>query len=117
MRKVPTRPIQSPWQVSPFLLSHSVRVLAFLSALNFRSLSCPNLAVVTQGDDVVEAPSSGLLGLAWQSIAQTGGTPLFQNLAQSGDLTTPEFAFYFERYQDDPSASADEASGGELTIG
>ena len=74
-------------------------------------------AVVTQGDDVVEPPSSGLLGLAWQSIAQTGATPFLQNLAQSGDLTTPEFAFYLERYQDDPNATADETSGGEFTVG
>jgi cathepsin D len=43
-------------------------------------------------------PVSGLLGLAWNTIASSGATPLWQTLAQSGAWDSPVMAFQLTRY-------------------
>lgn len=57
------------------------------------------------------------MGLAWQAIAQTGDTPLWQALAASGSWTDPEMGFFLQRYRGDVSANTVEYQGGEFTMG
>jgi len=61
-------------------------------------------------------PVSGLLGLAWNTIASSGATPLWQTLAQSGAWDSPLMAFQLTRFVDDQNAEALEA-GGSFTMG
>lgn len=42
-------------------------------------------------------PVSGLLGLAWKSIASSGATPLWQTLASSNAWDSPVMAFHLTR--------------------
>ena len=72
--------------------------------------------VTNAGDDLLAPSTSGILGLAWSSLAETG-TPFWETLAENGELSTAEFGFFLARYQDDENASADETSGGEFTLG
>ncbi|KAM0755097.1 acid protease [Meredithblackwellia eburnea MCA 4105] len=60
--------------------------------------------------------STSLLGLAWQSLAQTNSTPFIQDLWQKGQLTNPVFGLGFA----DGSAARTKQgliSGGYLTVG
>lgn len=57
------------------------------------------------------------MGLAFQSIAASGATPLWQTLAQtSGTLDSPLMAFQLTRFQNDTTAKNLEP-GGSVTIG
>lgn len=48
--------------------------------------------------DLLTSPISGLLGLAWQTIAATGKMPFWQTLVSSGAWTQPVMAFQLTRY-------------------
>jgi cathepsin D len=69
---------------------------------------------VTTG--LLNAPVSGLLGLAWQSIASSRHTPLWQTLAGSGAWTDPVMAFQLTRFINGSKVSAEEP-GGSFTMG
>lgn len=74
--------------------------------------------VVTEGsDNLLSAPVSGLIGLAWQRLASSGATPFWQQLAQSGKWEYPAFGVYLKRYRDDPTATDVETDGGQLDLG
>ena len=60
--------------------------------------------------------ASGLLGLAFEALSDTGATPFWQTLADSGRLATPEMSFWFTRLIGDPNASGEEF-GGIFTLG
>jgi hypothetical protein len=66
---------------------------------------------------LVSSPISGLMGLAWESIAQTGATPFWEALAQSGTWTTQEMSVYMKRYRNAVNPSDVETDGGSLTLG
>ncbi|KAM0793276.1 hypothetical protein ACM66B_000737 [Microbotryomycetes sp. NB124-2] len=66
--------------------------------------------------NIVDGSISGILGLGWQSIAQSGATPLVQALAQNGSLPSPEIGFAFKTYAYDELTN-DEMPGGTMTIG
>jgi cathepsin D len=51
---------------------------------------------ISQG--LLSNPVSGLLGLAWQQIASSGATPLWQTLAGSGQWDQPLMAFQLTRW-------------------
>ncbi|KZT10921.1 acid protease [Laetiporus sulphureus 93-53] len=59
---------------------------------------------------------TGILGLAFQSLASTGAVPFWQALISNGQLSSPEFAFYLARFLDDTSAASEEP-GGTFTLG
>ncbi|KAF8507481.1 aspartic peptidase A1 [Hysterangium stoloniferum] len=59
---------------------------------------------------------SGLLGLGFKSIANSGVTPLVQGLAGRNAFTNPLMSFYLERHIDDPNMQT-VASGGLFTLG
>jgi hypothetical protein len=67
--------------------------------------------------NVISYPLSGIMGLSWKSIAQTGATPFWQELASSGSWTDSEFGFFLQRYRGVASASAIEQEGGVITLG
>ncbi|EIW65821.1 hypothetical protein TREMEDRAFT_46056 [Tremella mesenterica DSM 1558] len=82
------------------------------------SVTGQTFAVVNETtSSLISAPLSGLMGLAWKSIAQSQATPMWQALAASGSLSSPEMAFYLQRYRGDSSAAQVESSGGEFTLG
>ncbi|KAG8980266.1 hypothetical protein FRB90_007704, partial [Tulasnella sp. 427] len=74
------------------------------------SLSVLNqpFAVITGSTGNFDGPNSGLMGLAFESIAQTKATPWFFNLANQGALASNIFSFYLSRQG---------APGSELCIG
>jgi cathepsin D len=81
-------------------------------------------------DDVssglLNAPVSGLLGLAFQTIASSQASPLWETLASSGSWDEPLMAFQLTRYNndtqtqsllEDPSATEVVNYGGTFTMG
>ncbi|ORX39290.1 aspartic peptidase domain-containing protein [Kockovaella imperatae] len=66
---------------------------------------------------VIDNPISGILGFAWESIAQTGATPFWEELASTGQWSESRMGFFLQRYRGDPYATEVESQGGELTMG
>lgn len=50
-------------------------------------------------DGLLNSPVSGLLGLAFQTIASSGASPLWETLASSGAWDQPLMAFQLTRYR------------------
>ncbi|KAF9461540.1 aspartic peptidase A1 [Collybia nuda] len=67
--------------------------------------------VVSSG--LLSSPVSGLLGLAFRSIASSGATPLWEALVSNGAWDSPLMAF---QYLDDPTAQSLEP-GGSFNLG
>ncbi|OCB86397.1 acid protease [Sanghuangporus baumii] len=81
------------------------------------SVSNQTFAAVDQvSDGLLTSPVSGLLGLAFQTIASSGATPLWQNLVESGAWDSPVMSFQLTRYVDQSGAQSLEA-GGTFTMG
>ena len=57
---------------------------------------------------------SGLMGLAFTALAQSGATPFWQALINTNQLSAPEMAIYVSRSSE--SSTADVA-GGTFTLG
>lgn len=75
-------------------------------------------ATVSQvSSNVLSGPVSGLMGLAWQTIASSGAVPFWQALASSNcTLTEGVFGVQLTRYNNDTKVSALEP-GGTFTLG
>jgi cathepsin D len=81
------------------------------------TISSQAIGVVSElSGNVISAPASGLMGLAFQSISATRSQPFWQALISENQLDSPEMGFYLGRYDDDPSYP-DEVSGGAFTLG
>jgi len=65
---------------------------------------------------LLNSPVSGLLGLAFQTIATSGATPFWETLVKSNASDQPLFSFYLSRFLDDPSANSAEP-GGQFMLG
>ena len=76
----------------------------------------PWLLVDQTSSNLLDGSNAGILGLAFDTIANTGATPFWQTLAENGQLTTPEMSFWFTRFLNDPSAQEEEF-GGIFTLG
>ena len=66
---------------------------------------------------LIQSPLSGLIGMAWESLAETQALPFWQSLAQSSAWSSPEFGVYLQRWRGVSSAGQVESSGGELFLG
>jgi len=66
---------------------------------------------------LIDGRVSGIMGLAFQGIANTGALPFWQALLNDNQLTSPEFSFYLTRFVDVPSAQGQEEPGGVFTLG
>ncbi|KAF9650149.1 aspartic peptidase A1 [Thelephora ganbajun] len=70
----------------------------------------------TISNGLLGSPVSGLMGLAWQSIASSGAEPFWQTLASSGAWDEPVMAFQITRFSNISQARALEP-GGSFTMG
>lgn len=64
----------------------------------------------------LQSPVSGLMGLAFETIAQSRSTPFWESLAQGSALETAEMSFWLTRFLDDANAQEEEP-GGAFTLG
>ncbi|KAJ3576769.1 hypothetical protein NP233_g228 [Leucocoprinus birnbaumii] len=67
-------------------------------------------------DGFTDSPRSGIMGLAFSSIAITNATPFWEALSNGGQLQNKEMSFWFKRFGDDASAP-NVAPGGVFTLG
>ncbi|KAF8348205.1 aspartyl protease [Amanita rubescens] len=65
---------------------------------------------------ILQGSISGLMGLAFTSLAQTGATPFWLALVGASQTASPEMSFYLARLIDDSNAPF-EAPGGTFTLG
>jgi len=65
---------------------------------------------------LLDAPVSGLMGLAWKSIASSGATPFWQTLVGGGAWDQPLMAFQLTRFVNQSASDALEP-GGTFTLG
>jgi cathepsin D len=69
----------------------------------------------TQG--LLTGANTGIIGLAFDTIASTQATPLWEALQQGKQLSQPYMSFFLNRLIDDRNAPADNAFGGIFTLG
>lgn len=74
------------------------------------------LVVTTMSDGLLDGDTSGILGLAFESLASTGATPFWQALSNAGQFVEPEMAFWLTRFIDADNPS-DNEPGGVFTLG
>ena len=65
---------------------------------------------------LVNAPVSGLIGLAFRSLASTEATPFWQTLNNSNLLSSPEMSFWLARVLN-PASQTSLEPGGLFTLG
>ncbi|KAL7412344.1 aspartic peptidase domain-containing protein [Mrakia frigida] len=70
--------------------------------------------VTSTSSNLIFSPLSGIMGLAFQSIATSGAVPFWYDLLSSSQLTQPLMAFYLTRYFGTSSALNE---GGSCTFG
>ncbi|KAF9482266.1 acid protease [Pholiota conissans] len=71
-----------------------------------------NVDQLTSG--LLDGSVSGIMGLAFDTIASTGATPFWQTLASNGQLSSPEMSFWLARSSD---AQTQDVPGGVFTLG
>ena len=76
----------------------------------------PWLLVDQTSASLLDGSNAGIMGLAFDTIANTGSIPFWQTLATSNQLTTPEMSFWFTRLLD-VSTAQEEEFGGVFTLG
>ncbi|KIM53136.1 hypothetical protein SCLCIDRAFT_139594 [Scleroderma citrinum Foug A] len=98
-------------QAAGYLVQDVVQMAGF-------SVSNQVFAAVDQiSSGLLTSPVSGLLGLAWQTIAASGATPFWQTLASSsGTWTDPVMSFQLTRFLNATNVKDDEP-GGTFTMG
>lgn len=118
--------IRSPWARSQFSPKLSVRSteknLFYNHHLTFTLPHLTSTALVDQiSTGLLQGDTSGILGLAFQPLAASRATPFWQTLAQSNQLTTPEFAFWLSRVTGTSAANSrtmpNNQPGGAFTLG
>ena len=82
----------------------------------FRVQNQPWLLVDQTSASLLDGSNAGIMGLAFDTIANTGATPFWQTLAQTNQLSTPEMGFWLNRLLGDASSQT-EAFGGVFTLG
>lgn len=92
------------------LVSDNVQMAGF-SVPNQVFAACDE---ITTG--LLSSPVSGLLGLAWQSIAASGATPFWQALVAGGSWDNPVMSFVLTRFVNIQGADESEP-GGIFTMG
>jgi len=76
----------------------------------------PWLLVDQTTSNLLSGTNAGILGLAFDTIANTGATPFWQTLAQTNQFTTPEMSFWLNRLLNVQNAQ-NEQFGGVFTLG
>ena len=76
----------------------------------------PWLLVDQTTANILVGSGAGIMGLAFDTIANTKATPFWQTLATGNHLASPEMSFWFTRFIGDPDAQEEEF-GGVFTLG
>jgi cathepsin D len=76
----------------------------------------PSVAVDDVSTGLIDGQLAGIMGLAFQGIANTQAVPFWQALISNNLLTNPEFSFFITRFINVPNAKSEEP-GGVLTFG
>ena len=76
----------------------------------------PWLLVDQTSSDLLDGTNAGIMGLAFDTIANTASTPFWQTLASTNQFSTPEMSFWITRELNDTSAPK-ETFGGVFTLG
>ncbi|KNZ77400.1 Cathepsin D [Termitomyces sp. J132] len=111
------RPVGSNFNISYGSGQASGRLGSDIVQMGGFSVSNQTFAIcdnISQG--LLSNPVSGLLGLAFQTIAASGAVPFWQTLAASGAWDSPLMAFHLTRYLNDTTAQTLEY-GGSLNMG
>jgi len=74
------------------------------------------VAVEQVSSGLIDGELSGIMGLAFQGIANSLALPFWQALVNSKQLTNPEFSFFITRFVNAHNAKTEEP-GGVLTFG
>ncbi|CAD6893788.1 unnamed protein product [Tilletia caries] len=77
-------------------------------------------ALATEVDEVLNAPISGLMGLAWKSLSTTGATPFWQAVVEGGTVQDQVFSFQLARNNEAENLYTEEIPlnpGGVFTLG
>ena len=69
------------------------------------------MSVTSLSGGLIDAPVSGIMGLAFQQLAQTRALPFWQAITDNNLLTSPEFSIWIGRDQKPPSETALVADG------
>jgi len=88
-----------------------------VSMAGFTINSQTMLSVDRTTSQLLTGTMSGIMGLAFDTIANSGATPFWQTLASSNQLSTPEMAFWLTRELNNPQAAQSEVFGGVFTLG
>lgn len=98
--------------VEPFAIFLLPTIICFpICDADLRSVS-----VDTVSSNLIDGELSGILGLAFQGIANTQAVPFWQALINNNLLSNPEFSFFITRFLNDQNAKTEEP-GGVLTLG
>jgi cathepsin D len=95
--------------------SGSVEGFIGTDTVSMGSFSVPSQAFLTveaMDQGLIDGSVSGLIGLAFQGLADTKATPFWQTLASNGKLSSPEMGFQLLR-----STTRDNEPGGTFTLG
>ena len=65
---------------------------------------------------LLQGDVSGIMGLAFQSLASTQATPFWQELVSQNQFASPEISFWLARHLDDANPPV-ETDGGVMTLG
>lgn len=65
---------------------------------------------------IVTPPVTGIIGLAFESLASSKATPWWQTLSNGNQWSSPEMSVWLTRFISDNNAR-DEEPGGVLTLG
>lgn len=74
------------------------------------------VAVDDVSSGLIDGELAGIMGLAFQGIANSEAVPFWQALTNNNQLTSPEFSFFITRFVNDQNAKTEEP-GGVLTFG
>ncbi|KAI9447160.1 acid protease [Russula earlei] len=74
------------------------------------------VAVDTVSSGLIDGELDGILGLAFEGIANTAAVPFWEALIDNNLLTSPEFSFFLTRFVND-TAATNEEPGGVFTLG
>ena len=100
-----------------FEVSSQVFGMFLLSPCGIRNIDTCSGVVTQVSEGLLTSPVSGLMGLAFQSIASSGAAPFWQALANNdGTLDEPLMAFQLTRFVDVAEAQANEP-GGTFSLG
>jgi cathepsin D len=91
-----------------------VRVIYIAIVIIICRLPVRTVSVDEVTDNLLDGSNSGIMGLAFSSIASTGATPFWETLASSNQFSSPEMSFWLTRT---PDATQTEVSGGTFTLG